>query len=97
MCVDGKKINAGTRGQKLGDINLWGFEEHPTLLERETRLQNDIEKVTDHYSDINLLEMKAIDYLSEASEPSKDIIHSKPENPPSLIKVFDVQLKLAIK
>ena len=77
MCVDGKKINAGTRGQKLGDINLWGFEDHPTLLERETRLQNDIEKVTDLYSDINLLEMKAIDYLSEASEPSKEIIHSK--------------------
>ena len=77
MCVDGEKINAGTRGQKLGDINLWGFEDRPTLLEREIRLQNDIEKITDLYSDINLLEMKALDYLSEASEPSKEIIHSK--------------------
>ena len=34
ICVDGKKINSGTHGQKLGDINLWGFESSPTLEER---------------------------------------------------------------
>lgn len=60
MCVDGKKINAGTRGQKFGDINLWGLEDHPTLLEREIRLQNDIAKITDIYGQTNILEMKNI-------------------------------------
>ena len=77
MCVDGKKINAGTRGQKLGDINFWGFEDHPTLLERETRLQNDIAQITDLYGHTNILEMKNIDFLSEVFEPSKELIYSK--------------------
>ena len=77
MCVDGKKINTSTRGQKLGDINLWGFEDHPTLHERETRLQNDIAKITDLYGQTNILEMKNIDFLSEVSEPSKELIYSK--------------------
>ena len=56
---------------------MLGFEVQPTLLERETRLKNDIAKINDLSGDINLLEMKGIDFLSEASEPSKEIIYSK--------------------
>jgi hypothetical protein len=36
MCVDGNKLNAGVQGQKLGDFNLWGFENPTTLCESES-------------------------------------------------------------
>ena len=74
LCVDGKKINSCTQGQKFGDINLWRFEDQPTLLGRETRLRTDIAKINDLSGDINLLAMKGIDFLSKAYETSKEII-----------------------
>ena len=35
LCVDGKKINSSTQGQIFYDINLWRFEDQPTLLGRK--------------------------------------------------------------
>ena len=56
---------------------MWRFIDQPTLLGRETRLRTDFAKSNDLSGDINLLEMKGIDFLSEASEPSREIIYSK--------------------
>jgi hypothetical protein len=42
ICIDGKKINAAITS-KEGDINLWGFEDKPTLEERQSELSNEIE------------------------------------------------------
>ena len=66
LCVDGKKMNSGTRGQRFGDINLLRFEDQPTLLERETHLRTDIAKINDLSGDINLLEMKGIDFFKRS-------------------------------
>lgn len=48
ICLDGKKIATGF-GKKLGDVDLFGHEEKPTLEERETRIESEkscIEKVS---------------------------------------------------
>ncbi|VDI01697.1 Hypothetical predicted protein [Mytilus galloprovincialis] len=45
LCVDGKKINSGVLGQKLGDINLWGNESSPTLCERQGELKHELNKI----------------------------------------------------
>ena len=73
LCVDDRNINSGTRGQKLGDINWWGFEDSPILVERETRLQHDLTMV----KELHILEMKSKGVLREMSESSRDTIHQK--------------------
>ena len=40
ICVDGKKINAAVNTRQ-GDIDLWGFEESPTLKERQEELHKE--------------------------------------------------------
>ena len=52
---------------------------------KKTRLRTDIAKINDLSCDINLLEMKGIDFLSESSEPSKEIIYSKLKRSMSVI------------
>ena len=58
LCLDGKKINASTSG-KYGDIDLWGYEHSPTLLERRACLESDkaniksVSKLIDGLSDTN--------------------------------------------
>ncbi|KAJ8301229.1 hypothetical protein KUTeg_020216 [Tegillarca granosa] len=40
LCFDGKKINSST-SSNLGDVDLFGFEQEPTLSQRKHRLQNE--------------------------------------------------------
>ena len=44
ICVDGKKINAAITN-KHGDIDLWGYEQKPTLEERQTEFQKHTEAI----------------------------------------------------
>ena len=46
LCVDGKKISSGF-GQILGDVDLFGFEDDPSLKEREVRLDEELSNVRD--------------------------------------------------
>ena len=41
LCFDGKKINSGF-GQHLGDVDMWGYESSPTLVERKAKHENTI-------------------------------------------------------
>ena len=41
ICFDGKKITPGY-GQKLGEVDLFGFESEPTCLQRHQRLECDL-------------------------------------------------------
>lgn len=41
LCLDGKKINGSTTGI-LGDVDLFGHEQKPTLREKQNRLQDEI-------------------------------------------------------
>lgn len=41
MCLDGKKINGSITGI-LGDVDLFGHEQKPTLREKQNRLQDEI-------------------------------------------------------
>ena len=50
VCVDGKKKNSGTFGQKLCDVNLWGFESSPSL-DESVELYNDDIKVLNESQD----------------------------------------------
>ena len=65
VCVDGKKINAGVRGQALGDINLWGFEDPPTLGDRTERLNQELTVVESLKKEIELLELKSEECFSD--------------------------------
>lgn len=73
MCVDGKKLNAGVQGQKLGDINLWGFEDNPTLQERQLKLDIDLSVVSKIKDILDSEELKDTNNLMEVSETSKDL------------------------
>lgn len=44
LCVDGKKINASLTN-KHGDIDLWGYEQKPTLGERQTELNKNLDRI----------------------------------------------------
>ena len=46
MCVDGKKVNPGL-DSKEGDVNMFGFENSPTVEESSQRLSTEIELVQD--------------------------------------------------
>ena len=69
FCVDDRNINSGTRGQKLGDISWWGFEDSPTLVERETRLQHDLTMVKELHISKGVLRV--------VPESSRDTIYQK--------------------
>ena len=45
LSFDGKKLNIG-RTKTGGDIDLFGFEDEPTLSQRRDRLQHDLEEIT---------------------------------------------------
>ena len=51
--IDGNKINKG-RGKNMGDIDLWGWESQPTLLEKKEKIDDDISLVTDLFLDHTL-------------------------------------------
>ena len=77
LCLDGKKINASTSG-KYGDIDLWGLEHSPTLLERRACLESDqaviksASKLLDEFADINKVGTK--DMTPEEKETLRNLL-----------------------
>ena len=57
ICIDGKKISSGF-GKELGDVDLFGFEEKPTLEERQSQLKMDLDSVHNIDSMLGKLEDK---------------------------------------
>ena len=76
ICVDGKKINSGTHGQKLGDINLWGFESSPTLEERESRFSKDISVLNELQERMVLFQIQELELLEECSDNQMEYVSS---------------------
>ena len=65
ICVDGKKLNAGVRGQTLGDVNLWGFEDSPNLQDRTLRLERELKVVESLKEELELAEIKDTESFSD--------------------------------
>ncbi|VDH98759.1 Hypothetical predicted protein [Mytilus galloprovincialis] len=62
LCVDGKKINSSTIGN-LGDVNLWGHEDPPTLSSKMKQLdedKNNIEQLRNLLQDIQSERIESI-------------------------------------
>ncbi|VDI71523.1 Hypothetical predicted protein [Mytilus galloprovincialis] len=62
LCVDGKKINSSTIGN-LGDVNLWGHEDPPTLSSKMKQLDEDkknIEQLRNLLQDIQSERIESI-------------------------------------
>ena len=77
MCVDGKKLNAGLVGQKLGDVNLWGFEQSPSLTEKETRYHEEIAIFDKLKNSLDKIEMKDIKILQQISETENAVVYEE--------------------
>ena len=80
VCVDGKKLNAGVRGQNLGDVNLWGFEEAPKLQDRTLRLERELKVVESLKDELELLEIKDYETFSDIEGVRKGRILSLLKN-----------------
>ena len=76
VCVDGKKINSGTHGQKLGDVNLWGFESSPSLEERVSLYNKDIEVIHDLQELLVVLQIQELQFLEECSDNQRERLSS---------------------
>ena len=72
VCVDGKKINAGVRGQTLGDVNLWGFEDPPTLPDRTDRLNQELAVVESLKVELELVELKDVECFTDVEGMRKE-------------------------
>ena len=64
LSIDGKKIALGLR--EAGDENLGGYEVAPTLQERKTRLENEIQNISNMKSKIEL-------QLIDGFQPVRDL------------------------
>ena len=59
LSVDGKKICRG-KGKHMGDIDCWGFENKPTLPERQEKLEDDKKMLESIITRLDILEGRGI-------------------------------------
>ena len=76
LSVDGKKICRG-KGKHMGDINCWGFENKPTLSERQEKLEIDKALMESIITRLDILEGRGIDKINQISKSEKSIIHNE--------------------
>ena len=81
--IDGKKIARG-KGDKIGDIDCWGFEREPTLQDKEARQKREKDKVSEVFS---LCQKVDIAYVSALSNSYKTTILNE------LIDILKIMLK----
>ena len=60
LSYDGKNVSQGFRGVNFGDIDLWGFEEPPSLKDHEQRLKYNLEFIDDVTRELNVDNRSAI-------------------------------------
>ena len=76
LSVDGKKI-CRDKGKHMGDIDCLGFENKPTLPERQEKLENDKALLESIITRLDILEGRGLKKLSEISKPDKTMIHNE--------------------
>ena len=86
VCVDGKKINSGTHGQKLGDVNLRGFESSPSLEERISLYEKDIAVIHELQELLVLLQIQDFQLLEECSKYQKDRVSTQLKQVMSILR-----------
>ena len=70
LAIDGGKISRG-KGKVLGDIDCWGFEGDPNLLERKENLKEETEFLDNISKKIDGLEQKGLENISKLPHREK--------------------------
>ena len=81
MCVDGKKVTAGL-DEDFGDVNVFGFEDKPSIYEKNERLKKEIQLTDDLKS-----------WVSDSHFVSQDNKHAIIDMLRALIYLLTVRLK----
>ena len=95
ICFDGKKISQGF-GKKLGEVDLFGHEPKPTLVEKQTRLAGEKYAVRIANDIVSRIEKNGHSILSDACEDDRKMLS---DNAKKLIKIISIriqELKLTI-
>lgn len=72
LCVDGKRINPCSKGE----VNLWGFEAHPSYTEKKERLEDEISFFRTCETDAEDLISFGLHDLKELSDSTKQKFNS---------------------
>lgn len=90
LCVDGKNINMGVKDQKMGDVNLWGYEGPPSLSFEKEKLKEDLELLEAIQNSLYRLEMRNIQHIKDMPDSlAKNFI----ENVLKLVHSLSMEIK----
>ena len=89
ICIDGKKINCGF-GKRLGEVDMYGHETHPTLKEQECQKKDELKHVDDIENFISKLYQRCITTISGATHLIDDEIMTRVRQ---LIHILTLRIK----
>lgn len=90
LCVDGEKINIGVKDQKMGDVNLWGYEGPPSLSFEKEKLNADLELLETIQNSLEKLETRDIQHIKDVPD---SLAENYIENVLKLVHSLSMQIK----